>query len=143
MTVIDDFRGDYRWLSNFHACPVMYDGVLYPSSEHAYQAAKTLDARSREVIRNAPRPRDARNLGQTVVLRPGWDEMRVEVMRVILLDKFTRSPALGAQLLCTGDTRLVEGNTWGDRFFGVCGGTGENWLGRLLMETRARLGGES
>lgn len=32
-----------------------------------------------------------------------------------------------------------EGNTWGDKFWGVCDGEGENHLGKLLMEVRAEL----
>lgn len=45
-------------------------------------------------------------------------------------------PYLREKLLATGDAELVEGNTWGDRFWGVCNGVGQNWLGRLLMQVR-------
>jgi predicted NAD-dependent protein-ADP-ribosyltransferase YbiA (DUF1768 family) len=45
-------------------------------------------------------------------------------------------------LLLTGDCELVEGNTWGDKFWGVCDGEGENHLGKLLMKIRAELAKE-
>lgn len=56
-----------------------------------------------------------------------------------LLDLKFADPALAALLLATGDADLVEGNDWGDRFWGVCDGAGANMLGRLLMELRTRL----
>lgn len=43
------------------------------------------------------------------------------------------------QLLATGGVELIEGNDWGDAFWGVCGGYGQNWLGVLLMLVRSEL----
>lgn len=51
--------------------------------------------------------------------------------------------ATGAGLhahLATGDAILIEGNTWGDRFWGVCEGFGQNHLGHVLMRVRVQLG---
>ena len=42
-------------------------------------------------------------------------------------------------LIQTGDSVLIEGNTWGDRVWGVCNGVGENRLGRILMKIRSEL----
>lgn len=59
-------------------------------------------------------------------------------MRILVEDKF-RHYGMRVALVGTGDAMLVEGNTWGDKFWGVCRGEGENQLGKLLMERRAFL----
>jgi ribA/ribD-fused uncharacterized protein len=137
--VIDAFTGPYFFLSNFAESPVEFEGALYPTVEHAFAAAKTLDPTERELIRLAERPGEAKRLGRQVALRPGWDDLRVEVMRGLLARKFAPGSELAARLLATGDAQLVEGNTWGDRFWGVCRGQGRNQLGQLLMELRDQL----
>lgn len=139
MERIDDFRWEYRWLSNFHPCVVEYKGKKYPSSEHAYMAQKTLDPELAERIRLAPLPRDAKRIGRSVELRPGWDEMRIQVMLDVVRCKFHQNPDLREKLLATGSAELVEGNTWNDTFWGVCHGVGENNLGKILMLVRDEL----
>ena len=133
------FAGDYAFLSNFHPSEVVLDGATYAPVEHAFQAAKSADPRQRAAIRQAPSPRLAKGLGRSVELMPGWEARRVGVMRSLLVDKFARHRELKEALLATGERELVEGNHWGDRFWGVCDGAGENRLGRLLMEVRAGL----
>lgn len=137
--MIDDFRGPNRWLSNFEEVDVVYEGVVYPSSEHAYQAAKTEDPIIRKYMAGLPTPRMAKRFGMKLDLREGWDDMKVSVMRTILRDKFKPGSALAARLIATGDQPLVEGNTWGDRFWGVCKGEGLNNLGIILMSIREEL----
>lgn len=138
MNKIDCFIKEYRWLSNFHESPVTLDGVTYPTVEHAYQAAKTSSPEAREIIRSAPKPGMARKLGQDVPLEGDWDTRRVTVMRELLVQKFSVEP-LRTRLLDTGDAELIEGNWWGDKFWGVCDGVGKNMLGTLLMEIRNEL----
>lgn len=135
MSAIDSFRGEYRFLSNFYACPIVYEGDLYPSLEHAFQAAKTVDSDERKVVRTQTTAGNAKRAGRRVAKRAEWDSIRVSVMRELLYQKFN-DPQLRQRLLNTGDVELVEGNDWGDVFWGVCRGRGENWLGRLLMEVR-------
>ncbi len=125
----------YEFLSNFYAVTVRLDGVEHRSVEHAYQAAKTLDLLEREHVRSAPTPAVAKERGRQVTIRPGWDELKVAVMRDLLAQKFS-DPVLRKRLAATAPLDLIEGNTWGDRFWGVYEGEGENWLGRLLMEIR-------
>ena len=137
--VIDAFTGPYFFLSNFAEIPVDFEGAVYPTVEHAFAAAKTLDPTERELIRLAARPGEAKRLGRQVALRPGWDDLRVEVMRGLLARKFAPGSELAARLLATGDAQLIERNTWGDRFWGVCRGHGRNQLGQLLMEWRDQL----
>jgi ribA/ribD-fused uncharacterized protein len=150
---IGEFAGQYRFLSNFWICDTQYGGVIYPSAEHAYQAAKTLDFKQREAIRVAMSPGVAKRMGKHVTIRGDWNHIRVNTMRGIVRDKFTRNVNLGAQLLLTGDTVLVEGNKWHDNFWGICGCSqcqeqfwidhnskvDGNWLGRILMEIRTEL----
>lgn len=129
---IDNFDGEHRFLSNFYP-----DGP--GSNEHFYQAAKTDDPEWAARILAAPTPNDAKKLGRKCPLRSSWDDERILVMRVLLRIKFAPSTMLGDLLEATGDHELIEGNWWGDVFWGVCKGKGDNWLGRLLMEQRTLL----
>lgn len=143
---IDSFEDEYEFLSNFYCpCWVVLDGERYISVEHAYQAAKSLDPAVRERFQDTSSPGRAKALGQKVKLRPGWDGMKVEVMRGLLKRKFAPGTDLAAKLLATGSAQLVEGNTWKDKFWGKVKRNGEwagqNWLGRLLMEVRDGLRG--
>lgn len=117
--------------SGRHVCGV----DTYPTVEHAYQAAKTHDRTARRRIREASTAADAKTLGQDVTLRDDWDTVKLDIMRQLLRSKFT-DPDLAGKLRATGRRRLVEGNTWGDAYWGVDAttGEGENWLGRLLEE---------
>lgn len=139
MNKITRFTGRYRFLSNFWRCDIMLDGVIYPSVEHAYQAAKTVNLEERRKIRDCDSPGDAKRLGRTVSIRRDWDYIRLSVMRELLTYKFKHHPTLAEALKSTGDAELIEGNTWGDTYWGVCNGKGDNNLGKLLMEIRAEL----
>lgn len=134
--VIDYFgtgsdAGDNSFLSNF------YQHGNW-TVEHHYQAAKTDDPVWASRILNAPTPAAAKKLGREAPMRPTWDGEKVAVMLALLRVKFLW-PDLAQRLLDTGDAELVEGNWWGDRFWGVCNGVGENNLGRLLMQVREEL----
>lgn len=132
------FRGPYAFLSNFHDAPVKLDGVTYPSVEHAYMAAKTTNPIQRMAIYSCKTPADAKRMGRKVTLRPDWDKVKLSVMEDLLRQKF-QIPYLKMMLLHTGETPLVEENTWGDKYWGTCYGVGQNNLGRLLMKIRDEL----
>jgi N-glycosidase YbiA len=134
---VEWFRGEFAVFSNFAATPVALDGVRYPTVEHAFQAAKTLDPAARAQFLPLT-PGQAKALGRRVLLRNDWDTHRFTVMLDLLLQKFSAEPARSV-LLGTGDRLIVENNTWGDRTWGVCRGQGQNHLGRLLMEVRSHL----
>lgn len=138
--VIDSFTlgAGYAFLSNFHPSTITVDGKLYKTVEHAYQAHKTLDESARDLIRSAKDPSEAKKLGRSLPLRHDWEEVKVNLMRTFISKKF-ESPFLAHQLLSTGDSELVYGNTWNDKFWGICRGMGLNWLGKILMETRESL----
>ena len=132
---IDRFRGQHAFLSNFHRAPFTWCGHTWPTSEAAFQAGKTHDERMRERIRTAASPAEAKRLGRRADLRCDWERVKDDVMHAILKAKFAL-PELRDALLATGDAELVEGNTWGDVYWGVCGGRGRNQLGRTLMRVR-------
>jgi len=142
--MISNFTGEYDFLSNFHPSPVTYEGVVYPTVEHAYQAAKTEDPAERKRIAAARYPGQAKKLGRTVTMRKGWDHHKADVMLELMRQKF-EDPDLREQLLATGTQKLVEGNYWHDNEWGSCGcgkckdKKGKNLLGRLLMRLRDEL----
>ena len=135
---IEAFVGSYRWLSNFWLVDIEYEGVIYPSVEHAYMAAKTRNVAERYRIAMCATPGEAKRMGGKVTLREGWDGMRLIVMEHLLRKKFSH-PELRAKLIATDPYQLTEGNHWGDKFWGVCRGEGENHLGRLLMKIRGEI----
>lgn len=145
---VGPFTGEWRFLSNFFAAQVTFDGKNYASVEHAYQAAKTLDEGKREVFTFDFNPRltaaQAKRMGRKIKpMRPDWEEVKHQVMYELLLQKFA-IPELRTKLLSTMHAELVEFNHWHDTHWGVCTGNcdvphepfGDNWLGRLLMEVR-------
>lgn len=139
--IINAFVGRWRFLSNFAPVDVELDGLTYPSVEHAYQAAKTLDRAERGPIAHAQTAGIAKRLGRRVTMRPDWDTIKRDVMLDLLRQKFAKT-YMGVKLLATGNAVLIEGNTWGDTYWGVCLGEGKNHLGLLLMQVRSELRGE-
>lgn len=135
---ITSFSGEHRFLSNFYPCSVVYNGIIFTSVEHAYVAAKTIDNNIQLEIAKISSPGKVKRFGRDLKLRPDWDQVKVGVMRELIRQKF-QDPELKQMLVSTGDAELVEGNHWGDMFWGVCGGTGRNVLGNLLMEIRNEL----
>lgn len=136
--VIEEFSGPYRFLSNFFPVQIEYEGQLYRSVEHAYQAAKSLDSEVRAGIASCSSPGTAKKAGQQMSLRNDWEEVKLSVMEELLRLKFSHE-ALKSLLLATDGHDLIEGNWWGDRFWGVCKGSGQNHLGKLLMKIREEL----
>jgi ribA/ribD-fused uncharacterized protein len=116
-TQIPSFRGPWLLLSNFYPVDVVYEGITYPSVEHAFVAAKTTDEIARRQVLCYKYPGDAKRYGRSLVLRDDWDTYRVTVMRDLLTQKFSQEP-FRTRLLETGLETLEEGNTWGDTFWG-------------------------
>lgn len=140
MKAITRFEDEYAWLSNFWTEAVLLDGASYPTVENAYQAAKTFPSQ-RNKFRHCT-PGAAKREGRVVTMRPEWlvsDDFKVGVMRDLLRQKFAHGKLIALKLVATGDAHLQEGNTWGDKFWGVYRGAGQNMLGKLLMEQRAHL----
>lgn len=135
---IKGFKGEYRWLSNFWEHPVTYDGEVWPSAEHAYQAQKAATPEHRELIRQAATPEHAKILSRTFVHVAGWERKKYPIMLEIQRAKY-QDPEMAARLLATGEAYIEETNTWNDRYWGVCYGHGMNQLGQILMTVRREL----
>jgi len=138
MERIEGFKGEFEFLSNFVPVRVVLSGVEYPSVEHAYQAAKSLDVNERLIIQKAKSPGQAKKLGRLITMRSDWEDVKEHIMRELLIQKFAQ-PQFMELLLATGDAYLEETNWWKDRYWGVCKGKGLNRLGYLLMEIRSYL----
>jgi ribA/ribD-fused uncharacterized protein len=155
--IVREFQGVFRYLSNFWPCQVEYEGEVYPSVEHAYQAAKVsknvttrifvdgkiVTIRVREWIRTAAKAGEAKRMGRKVgPVGPDWEGFKLDIMLDLLRKKF-QDPELKAKLLATGEVVLEEGNRWGDEFWGrnLKTGKGMNNLGVLIMRVRSELQG--
>ena len=132
---------EYGCFSNFSPHGVaMHDGY-WPTVEHYFQAQKFADTDHKERIRNAAGPKQAKTLGRsrTLPIRADWEEVKENIMRDALRQKFKGHADIQAVLLATGAEELIE-KAPTDYYWG-CGksGTGKNRLGVLLMEVRAEL----
>jgi len=148
--MIDSFRGEYDWASNYYYKAPFRDasGTFFKSSEHFFACCKTLDAGWVQRIIAAPTAAKAKKLGQQCPIRPDWKNVRIWVMATGLMYKFSQNADILAKLLFTGTQMLEEGNYWHDNFWGNCkcqnkSGThpeclkpGLDKLGFLLMNTR-------
>jgi ribA/ribD-fused uncharacterized protein len=135
------FADQYAFLSNFYPCEILVDAIIFPTVEHAFQASKTMDREVRIQISELSSPEEAKRFGRTVELRPDWEDVKLVIMKELLLIKFKQHHFMN-QLFGTGKKNLVEGNNWNDRYWGVCKGEGLNHLGMLLMQIRTELRAE-
>lgn len=136
--IIDAFNKENFFLSNFYPLEIVYEGLKYPTAENAYQAAKVLPGmrtsewQSHHIIT----PGKSKRLGRKLPLRADWEDgVKDSVMEEILKIKFSNK-ALRQKLLETGHAVLIEGNFWGDTYWGMCKGKGKNKLGLMLMGLR-------
>ena len=139
MNTINQFRGEYRFLSNFYPCTIEFQAITYPSVEHFYVAMKTVDTDIRRHISNMVNVGEVKRFGrEQLKVRSDWDKVKLITMKFGVKKKF-EDPNLKKLLIATGDAELIEGNTWGDTFWGVDlrTGVGENNLGKILMEIRS------
>lgn len=132
--VINEFRGEHRFLSNFWSCYINWEGIYYPSVENAYQALKMADIDDRKRFRHI-KASEAKQLGKLLPMVNDWDKHKVAVMYELLLVKFD-DPMLKRFLKNTAPAILEEGNWWGDTYWGTVNGKGDNHLGKLLMRVR-------
>ncbi len=140
--IIDDFRGDYGFLSNFHSRPIEYKGLTYPNAEAAFQAQKCASEEARVKYTVTKNPIIAKRMGKKEPGLPSdWDEVCYDIMKDILTVKFSNTE-LKEKLKATGDAILIEGNHWHDNRWGKCtcdkckNKEVQNWLGKILMEIR-------
>jgi ribA/ribD-fused uncharacterized protein len=133
---IEKFSGQYRFLSNFYFSEIEYDGIIYPTVEHAFQSQKTLDIDLRKKISRIWNTGQAKKFGRKVKLRKDWEDIKLKVMEDLVRLKFSTYQTLKRQLIKTGNAELIESNNWFDYYWGVCNGKGQNNLGKILMKVR-------
>jgi len=144
MELINSFSGPHVFLSNFYqqAMPFNYDDINFYTVEHFFQWYKTLDEDFRRRIAEARTPGLAKRLGRQCPMREDWMVIRIDVMELGQVLKYSVDDALGKKLVATGDAQLVEGNTWHDNLWGDCScyrckdKPGQNLLGQILMRVR-------
>lgn len=133
------FRNEFFFLSNFYPIQMIFDGEVYKSAEHAFQAAKCATDIDEKRIRAARTPAIAKSLGRRVELISNWESYKVKIMEKILRVKF--ADPIMKLLLHNIKGEIVENNKWHDIYWGVCDcseheSTGKNILGELLMLIR-------
>jgi len=141
--MINRFEGEYFFLSNFYPAELTIGDITYHSSEAAYQSMKTDD----DIIRRrfaSYTAAEAKRIGRSIPLREDWEEIKFDVMKMVVSAKFDQHPELAQMLIDTGNETLIEGNWWHDNIYGNCSCEkciiieGQNMLGKILMEERER-----
>ena len=137
------FQGDYYFLSNFHRAKFSWDfWPCWVTAEAAFQSAKCLIEEERCKFADISlSPNEAKRMGRQVQLRSDWEQVKDGIMEEIVHEKFFQIKSLARKLMATGDAELVEGNTWGDTYWGIDLHTmqGQNKLGKILMKIRDEL----
>jgi ribA/ribD-fused uncharacterized protein len=132
------FRGDFKFLSNFHNSVIVLNGKEYPTAEHAFQSCRAAKAEDAEKIRLATNPVEAKKLGKEVRQRSNWNQINLDVMRKVVEAKFTQHLDLAKKLKAV-QGEIIEENYWRDTFWGTFEGKGENNLGKILTQIRQTL----
>lgn len=130
------FESENKFLSNFYWSPILLRGYSFANGESAFQGFKDMN-RIHEFEKILPSK--AKSLGRQVSLRKDWEEIKYDLMKEVVFEKFSKNHQLKQKLLATENRLLVEGNWWNDSTWGVSNGKGENHLGRILMEVRKTL----
>jgi N-glycosidase YbiA len=140
--VIHFYTPKFYALNNFSAHIIEFDGKIFPTSEHAYQAAKCMDPTGREAIRAARSPLQAKRLANETYRAskdPDWETKKVAVVEVILRAKLAQHPEVREALEESGQDEIVE-NSPTDYFWGEgADGSGQNALGKLWMKLRSEV----
>ncbi len=136
--MINHFKNEYAFLSNFTPSPISDEFGTYPTVEHYFQSKKATNKEDFLSIINAPTPAAAKQLGKRIQLRPDWEEIKDQVMLEELREKFSILE-FKILLLFTGQEEIAEENYWHDTYWGICNGKGQNKLGKLLMQVREEI----
>lgn len=159
--MISSFRGKHAFLSNMVAVNIAQSGLTFPSVENAYMWEKcrecTIEIKGEDKAEEfweigeitswtqfclLMPPNIVKKKSREVELRKDWGDVKLHIMFKLLKLKFNQEP-FKSKLLATDLENIVEGNFWGDKFWGVdlkvSPNEGENWLGRLLMDIRLKM----
>jgi ribA/ribD-fused uncharacterized protein len=135
------YEHDFYIFSNFSSFAIEYDGKLWPTSEHAYQAARFADPEIKEIIHGMRSAHEVftyamNNRANSIA---EWDDIKFDVMKKILHAKVSQHPYVKKKLLDSGNRELIE-DSWRDPVWGWGPDKdGQNMLGKLWMEVRGEV----
>lgn len=141
---IRNFKGENAWLSNMYQFK-MSDDNKPTSVEGLFQAAKALclknDIQNEQLYDQIAyaNPYEARKMGRNIenLDVEKWNASKLVIMAKAVFTKFTTNKKLNSKLFYAGlTTYLIEENTWGDTYWGVCNNKGHNYLGKIIMYIR-------
>jgi hypothetical protein len=140
-----EFKNEYAFLSNFYYSPFIINDINYLTNEHFYQANKTVNKDEFQYVLDSDTPAIAKRRGKEINIAQNWDNIKNKVMYIGVFNKFIQNNKLKFMLINTGNFKLIEGNYWNDKYWGICLKTneGENHLGKILMSVRRFLDYES
>ena len=135
--VINQFNGEYDFLSNRFGCRFVWQGLQYGNAEAAFQSSKCMDASERKAYAGCSADKAALK-GREQAPFPGWEDARLNIMGSILRAKFEQNLSLMKKLTDTGSCILINGNNKQETYWGVdlYSWQGENHLGRIIMDIR-------
>lgn len=128
------FRNEYYFLSNMYPCIIQWQGMVFNSTEAAYQASKCsnlIEAKKFQTLTGL----ESKKHSKVIKIRKNWQDIKYNVMAQLVFQKFLIHLDLREKLLNTPDY-IEETNSWKDVYWGVCDGIGENNLGKILMNTK-------
>lgn len=108
--MINKFRGEYNWLSNFASCKVVYKGINYPSIENAYQSAKSDDIKWKKFC-STHNAIIVKKCSHKIPLIESWNKIKLSIMEELLRQKFIFNDYYKKKLIETKDEYIEEGNT--------------------------------
>jgi ribA/ribD-fused uncharacterized protein len=135
---VKDLYGEF---SNFALFPIFMDGLLWPSSEHYYQAQKFFEPELKELIRNAKTPFLAAQMARDpkMPLRDDWDDVKDGIMLNVVRVKINSYQVLKELLKSTNQSSIYE-HTKNDCYWADClDRTGKNKLGKILEVVREEI----
>ncbi|MEK6819027.1 MAG: NADAR family protein, partial [Nanoarchaeota archaeon] len=109
------YEREFYPLSNFSSFAVEWEGELWMTSEHVYQASKFTDPLVIGQIKEAKSAHDAFKIARANEdkVRPEWLDIRISVMEKIVRTKFEQHPYVQRKLRETGNKEIIE-DSWRD-----------------------------
>ena len=136
------YEQEFYVLSNFSSFKVLLSNIMFDTSEQAYHWFKFPDYPDvQQEILNARSAHDAFHIAQVnkQYRRSDWDDVKVKIMKQILLAKIQQHHYVYKKLQETNNRMLVE-DSWRDDYWGHGPNKdGKNMLGVLWMEIRSEL----
>jgi N-glycosidase YbiA len=132
---------EYGCFSNFSKHSFMINNIFYRTAEHYFQSNKFIGTRYEEEILKVKTAIEAARMGRNrnYPLRDDWEDIKNDVMKKAVLEKFRTHNDIRGILILTGNENIIEATI--DDYYWGCGanGTGKNMLGKILMEVRDEL----